>query len=112
MARSSPLDTVQQALLDTARALTPGPPPLPWTAAPPVFVGGILAGGWTNDEHIVLISGDGYSVIEPTTGVSVCRHRDRNTAFAALSSDNLTFMEPETGELVRVFGVWGEMVFT
>ena len=107
MARSSPLASFQQALLAEARALTPGPPPPPWTAAPHVVAGGILAGGWTSDGHIVLISSAGYSVIDPTTGARVIRNRDPETTFAAFAPDPLTFVEPETGEHVRVFGVWG-----
>lgn len=107
MARLSPLTPFQEALRAEARALEPGPPPPPWIAAPPIIAGGILAGGWTSDGHIVLVSWEGYSVIDPATGARVIRQRDSEATFAALTPDHLTFVEPETGEHVRVFGVWG-----
>ncbi len=105
--RTSPLTEYQRALLEQARAIVPGPPPPPWETGVAVFAGGALAAGWTHDEHIVVISTNGYSVSNPATGERLVRDRDEQRMYTFLSPDNLSFALPDTDEQVRIFGVWG-----
>ncbi len=105
--RPSPLSEYQEQLLAHARAMSPGPPPPPWAAIPFLQAGGVLAGGWTQSDQVVLISSDGYSVSSPRTGERLVRDRDDARTMAALAPDNLSFLIPATGERISVFGVWG-----
>ncbi len=105
--RESPLTDYEEALLARARALVPAPPPLPWKRAVPFFTGGIVAAGWDNADHVVLISHEGYSVTDPLTGDRLVRDRDAERTFAAMSPDNLSFTIPESNERIAIFGLWG-----
>jgi len=89
-------------LLHAARALVPCAPPKPWSRSAFIIAGGVVAAGWTEDENVILVSHDGYSVCAPD-GQRLARDRE----YAGLSSDRLSFVVPGHSQAVRVFGVYG-----
>lgn len=101
------LNAVEQRILEQARTMPLEEPPPPWIRASAVPVGGVLAGGWAQQDRLVLISPDGYSVTDPGTGRRLLRDHDAAQTYAARSGNNLTFVMPGVGERVPVFGVWG-----
>ena len=85
-----------------------GDPPEPWEKRVIIPASGIIAGGWTKDSKIFLLSSNGYSVINPLTGEIEIRNWDEdNSANSNFSSDNLEYTISELNETVRVFGLRG-----
>src|SRR5918994_1549205 len=103
----SPLSSHEEEYLAGVRALVPGDPPAPWRRAAAVSAAGVLVGGWTADEHVLVVSHDGYSVTDPLGGERLIRDRDMRTGFDALSRTRLAFRLPASGETVAVFGIFG-----
>lgn len=101
------LSEYDMQVLSRARALSPGPPPPPWKRWVDIGGGGILLGGWTLAEHVVLISAAGYSVTDPLSGQRLVRDRGSDRTKAALARDWLSFALPHSGEAVPVFGARG-----
>jgi hypothetical protein len=62
----------------------------------------VIAAGWTDDEKVLLVSHDGYSVCAPD-GQRVARDRE----YVGLSPDRLSFATPGYARPVRVFGLYG-----
>ena len=67
-------------------------PQEPWGNRVVISAAGIIAGGWTIDNKVFLLSSDGYSISNPLTGEREIRNRDEeNTAMSKFSKDNLEF---------------------
>ena len=84
-----------------------GDPPAPWGLRIIIPAAGVWSGGWDRDEHVVLISGEGYSISDADTGERLVRDRDGVRTSAALSDRYLSFTIPATGEKIAVFGIHG-----
>lgn len=83
-------------------------PSSPWTKRIVVPAAGIIAGGWTLDNKVFLLSSDGYSVSDPITGQREIRNYDEdNTAMRKLSKDNLEFTIDEFQQTIKIFGLRG-----
>ena len=83
-------------------------PQEPWGNRIVISAAGIIAGGWTNDNKVFLLSADGYSVSHPLTGEREIRNRDEeNTAMSKFSEDNLAFKIDELNQNIKVFGLRG-----
>jgi hypothetical protein len=102
---AGPLDALERAQLKRARTLVPGAPPAPWNTQAVISAAWVLAAGWDDEENIVLISNDGYSVSAARTGERLIRNRDASVTYAALSADHLSFTVPDTGRTISVFGL-------
>jgi len=96
----------EQSLRNAALELKPSPPPEPWHESAFIHAGGVFAGGWTQEENVLLVSFDGYSVSTPD-GARLTRDRDPSRGAAALASDALAFPLPGATVPVRVFGACG-----
>lgn len=104
---NSPLNDYQVEMLKLARNLHPAEPPLPWGRRVIIPAAGVLAAGWDKSENMLLISVDGYSLSDSSTGERLVRDRDSERTYAALVSNDLRFENPETHELIDIFGVNG-----
>ncbi|WP_298427373.1 hypothetical protein [uncultured Kordia sp.] len=83
-------------------------PQKPWGNRTVISAAGIIAGGWTIDNKIFLLSSDGYSISNPLTGEREIRNRDEeNTAMSKFSKDNLEFTIDELNQTIKVFGLRG-----
>jgi hypothetical protein len=83
-------------------------PPFPWANRIIVSAAGIVASGWTLDNKVFLLSADGYSISNPSTGEIELRNYDEaNTATRKFSKDNLEFTIDELGQTIKVFGLRG-----
>lgn len=101
-----PLTSWQLQLLKQAQNATYKKLPKPWTYHSGVSAAGILAGGWTTENEFVLISSDGYSLINPITGI--CKFFViSNSVWSNLDEDTLEFTLPSTEETISIFGVYG-----
>src|SRR4051812_10682267 len=92
---NSPLNEGQSETLQRARELKPTEPPQPWGKRGIIPASGVLAAGWDQSENILLISMDGYSLSNPSTGERLIRDRDRERTYAAIVSNDLRFENPE-----------------
>lgn len=83
-------------------------PQEPWGNRVVIPASGIIASGWTHDNKVFLVAGEGYSVSNPTTGVREIWNRDEeNTAITKFSKDNLEFTINELNQTIKVFGLRG-----
>ncbi|MGV6860196.1 MAG: hypothetical protein ACWA41_00400 [Putridiphycobacter sp.] len=83
-------------------------PQEPWGNRVVISAAGIIAGGWTRDNKVFLLSPDGYTVSNPLTGEREIRNRDKvNTAMSKFSKDNLEFTIDELNQTIKVFGLRG-----
>ena len=83
-------------------------PQEPWGNRVVISAAGIIAGGWTIDNKVFLLSSDGYSISNPLTGEREIRNRDEeNTAMSKFSKDNLEFTIDELNQTIKVFGLRG-----
>ena len=83
-------------------------PQEPWGNRIVISASGIIAGGWTNDNKVFLLSSDGYSISNPTNGEREIRNRDENnSAMNKFSADNLEFEIEELNQKIKVFGLRG-----
>ena len=83
-------------------------PPNPWTNRKIISASGIIAGGWTKDNKVFLLSADGYSVSDPISGdIEIRNHDESNTAMTKFSKDNLEFTIDELKQTIKVFGLRG-----
>ena len=83
-------------------------PQEPWGNRVVISGAGIIAGGWTIDNKIFLLSSDGYSISNPLTGEREIRNQDEeNTAMSKFSKDNLEFKIDELNQTIKVFGLRG-----
>ncbi|MBO9700353.1 MAG: hypothetical protein J7604_09110 [Sporocytophaga sp.] len=83
-------------------------PPLPWTNRVVIPAAGIIASGWTLDNKVFLLSADGYSVSDPTSGLREIRNYDEDDiAMSKFSNDNLEFTIDELKQTIKVFGLRG-----
>jgi hypothetical protein len=83
-------------------------PQEPWGNHVVIPAAGIIAGGWTIDNKVFLLSAEGYSVSNPLTGESELRNRDEeNIAISKFSKDNLEFTIDELNQTIKVFGLRG-----
>lgn len=96
------LTTYEARVLHEALSLQPGAPPGPWHDMAFISAGGLIAAGWTQDEHVLLVSHDGYSVSAPD-GQRLARDRE----YSGLTPDHLSFALPGQVAPVPVFGVFG-----
>ncbi len=104
---NSPLNEGQAEVLQKARELKPTEPPRPWGNRKIISASGVLAAGWDKSGNILLVSTDGYSLTNPDIGERISRNEDRERTYAAISSSNLRFQNPETEEPIDIFGVNG-----
>ncbi|MBL7936324.1 MAG: hypothetical protein JNM51_11020 [Bacteroidia bacterium] len=83
-------------------------PPSPWTNRKIISAAGIIANGWTKDNKIFLLSADGYSISNPTSGeIEIRNHDESNTAMTKFSTDNLEFTVDELKQTIKIFGLRG-----
>lgn len=83
-------------------------PEEPWGNRTILPAAGIIAGGWTNDNKVFLLSSDGYSISDPITGEQIIRNRDEDdTAMSKFSTDNLEYTIDELDQKIKVFGLRG-----
>ena len=83
-------------------------PQKPWGNRVVISAAGIIAGGWTIDNKVFLLSSDGYCISNPLTGEREIRNRDEeNTAMSKFSKDNLEFTIDELNQTIKVFGLRG-----
>ena len=100
-----PLTEHEYELLQKARQLIPSNPPNPWGNRRIISAAGAIAGGWTKNEHYVLISSSGYSLNNPLTGERIERNRDSGQTLESLSEDSLHFTLPSSNETVSIYGL-------
>lgn len=91
-------------LLDFAQEMKPTDPPDPWKHCVIIAAAGVIAGGWDINENIVLISGSGFSINHPITGVQIHRDRDSEKTYAHILNNGLTFKLPTFNEEIDIFG--------
>jgi hypothetical protein len=83
-------------------------PSLPWAKRTVIPASGIIASGWTHNNKVFLLSSDGYSISDPTTGLREIRNYDEdNSAMTKFSKDNLEFTIDELQQTIKVFGLKG-----
>ena len=58
----------QKQIREKALKLVPGDAPYPWQNHQTLGAAGIFAAGWTKDNEFVMLSDEGYSLINPLTG--------------------------------------------
>lgn len=92
-------------LLAKAQSLKATKPPSPWEHETIIPANGVLACGWDQDENIILISGSGYSITEPITGLCLHRERDAEWTEDCISEDRLTFHSPLLKKSTSIFGL-------
>jgi hypothetical protein len=83
--------------------------PDPWSNYSSKRAAGVFAGGWTQENEFILLSNDGYSVYQPTTGsyAEFFGTKAKDEMFKNLYEEKLEFILPSTEEKVRIFGVTG-----
>jgi hypothetical protein len=96
------LNTHEAEIREMVLSLEPTAPPEPWRQHAFIAAGGVVAAGWTDDEKILLVSHDGYS-LNATDGQRVERVRDS----AGFFPSSLSFAVPSQAKPVRVFGIHG-----
>ncbi len=101
------LNEYEQQILEADRRLVPSEPPSPWSSVQAYWAAGVLAGGWTSDNHFVVISNAGYSIYDPINDQQLELKLDDQLTFAHLSPRHLKFSIPTTQETIDIFGVWG-----
>lgn len=94
-----------QYMRDYALAMPPENIVGPWAKTSYIHAGGIIAAGWDFEEHILLISHDGYSLSESLSGSRILRDRDATSGYDNLKG--LLFHLPRTQESIAVFGTNG-----
>jgi hypothetical protein len=104
---NSPLNKDEISLLNQMRGLKPSLPPEPWGNRVIVAASGVIASGWDKSENILLISTDGYSLSDSSSGTRVSRDRDREKTFDSILPSYLQFRLTETQEIIDIFGVNG-----
>ncbi|MEB7454556.1 hypothetical protein ACP3VS_20835 [Lysinibacillus sp. VIII_CA] len=92
-------------LLAKAQSLKTTKPPSPWEHETVIAANGVLACGWDQDENIILISGSGFSVTEPITGLRLHRERDKELTEDCVSEDRLIFHSPISKKPTAIFGL-------
>lgn len=91
--------------LADAQQLTAGTPPKPWRLSRTFPAGGAVACGWTtNDDAILLISDNAYSVYKIETGEEVLINFDHNDLYDGYTKDDVHFDVKELGQTVNIFG--------
>src|SRR5579862_7661418 len=100
-----PRDAADRRVLVRAQALVPGDPPPPWRCSAVIPAAGGYAAGWDEEENVVLISADGYSVTTAQAGERLVRDRDASRTYAALAARSLHFTLPHTGSTIDIFGL-------
>lgn len=83
--------------------LEPSEPPAPWRRAAFLAGGALIAAGWTEQEHILLVSRDGHCVATPA-GVRLPRAR-LPAGPEPLSRDFRSFALPGEAHPVPLFGL-------
>ncbi|WP_421753307.1 hypothetical protein [Croceimicrobium sp.] len=85
-----------------------GEPPNPWGNRIVIGAAGIIAGGWTHDNKIFLLSSDAYSISNPETGEKEIQNWDENEQNRyKFSKDNLEYRIDELNQTIKVFGLRG-----
>lgn len=92
----------ENEVLHEAMSLVQSAPPSPWRQVAFIAAGGVIAAGWTEDESILLVSHDGYS-LTAADGRRLLRNREPSS----LTPDNLAFALLGHSTPVRVFGAFG-----
>lgn len=105
-AEFSPLAAFHQSLREEALSLAVENSPEPWGNRAYIHAGGVLAVGWDREEHILIISNDGYSLNTPS-GKRLIRNRDSGLLNSALSETGLQWTDPDSAEVIQVFGLYG-----
>lgn len=107
MQLNSPLNDFEKSILTQARNMIPIDPPLPWQRTHIISAAGVIAAGWDEAENILLISSDGYSLNDPITGKRIRRETNRESTYAAITPDHLSFEQPTFEKPIRIFGING-----
>jgi len=102
----SPLASFHRNLREEALSLIAANPPTPWGNRVYIHTGGVLAVGWDRAEHVLIISSGGYSLNAPS-GERLARNRDNGLLHSALSETGLQWTDPDSAEVVQVFGLYG-----
>lgn len=98
------LTEYERLLLSRARSLSPSRPPWPWEREWTVPASGVLACGWDAEEHLVLLSGSGYSITDVRTGERLHRDRNADEVYDRLAQSMLRFTVPYHGQTIDIFG--------
>jgi hypothetical protein len=78
----------------------------PWKHQIYIDFEGILACGWTKDNYILMISYDGYKVIDPINGETI-NEDFTEISYNLMSSNNQSYNAKIIDECVNVFGIYG-----
>ncbi len=92
-------------LLNKAKTMVPGLPPLPWSKRVYIRGAGIIAGGWDKDDNFFLISDYAYSINNPLNGEVSDVIYDYQIVSKNLSNDYLRFKKPSSNEVINIFGL-------
>ena len=99
------LNEYQKQILASLRAKIPGDPPEPWRRSHCVPLGGLLCAGWTKKNQLLLVSPDGHTLFDPSTGEYSLKNLTQEP-YKNMSPDHLVFTIPETEEQVAIFGIF------
>lgn len=100
------LNTYQKKYLHELKKLIPGEPFPPWTNRVVLNNEGIFGAGWTINNHILMICYDGYFLANPASG-EIIEENLGISPYDHMTRDNLAFNIPNTGEIVKIFGLFG-----
>lgn len=92
-------------LLLKARGIKPSVPPHPWGNMIVISAAGVVAGGWTKEENYVVISSNGYSINNATSGERIERNYNSELTYKNISKDYLHFTIPSNDETIDIHGI-------
>lgn len=91
-------------LLEKAKGLPSLDESSGWRKSVIIPAAGVIAGGWTKNEEILLISSNGFS-LTTIDGIRIEREEDAELTERMISEDRLSFAHPSTNEEIKLFGL-------
>ena len=95
----------QRKILNHVQKLSPIIPDS-WAFASYINVAGMFAVGWTDNNEVIVVTYDGYSIYDPLNGRYVLKNTERGS-YHLMSRDNLQFYIPERKKEYSVWGLYG-----